>query len=38
LHTDKLGGAVMIASLDRQGFGYPQFNSYKLHRTLETRT
>jgi len=28
----------MIASLDRQGFGYPQFNSYKLHRILETRT
>lgn len=26
------------ASLGRQGFGYPQFNSYKLHRTLETRT
>jgi len=28
----------MIATLDRQGFGYPQFNSYKLHRILETRT
>jgi len=24
---EKQGSVVMIATLDRQGFGYPQFNS-----------